>query len=439
MTQRTSPAQRQMFYQAHQAGETYPAIAQRSGVSRECVRYWCRRQHAGGSCQTRYRRAPGGRLSRFSARVRYVVLRLRLEHPRWGPNRLRAKLKQRPSLQGQRLPSEASVGRYLHQWRRFRRPPKRIAASPTHRPDPPTYVHQRWQVDFKLGLPLTDGTRVNLFTVREPVGEACLGALLFPAGRVGQPARKVTLAEVRSVLRQCFARWGTLPDEIQTDGEPVLIDSAREAFPSSFRLWLVGLGITHRVIRSGKPTDQAEVERCHRTLNDYALVGNEACSPATLQQRLEVAVQELLFELPSRAAGCAGRPPAQAHPDLFQPRRPFGPEHELAHFDLARVDAYLATQTWERLAGATGQICIGGHHHYYTVGRAFSHQRIQVRFDPMDRSFVFTPRDDPARELNRRPARHLQVSDLTGLAMWPFGPGPQQLCLPLVFAKGVNC
>ena len=115
----------------------------------------------------------------------------------------------------------------------------------------------------------------DLHTVRDPVGEACLSAVVFPAQKVKQRVERVSLAQVQAVLRRCFAQWHTLPDEIQTDGETVLVASGTDAFPSTFTLWLAGLGISHQVIRSGRPTDNAEVERCHRTINDYAIVGNE--------------------------------------------------------------------------------------------------------------------------------------------------------------------
>ena len=119
-------------------------------------------------------------------------------------------------------------------------------------------------------------------------------------------------------LRTCFADWQALPDEIQTDGEPVLIGRAGEHFfPSRFTLWLKGLGIDHLVIRSGKPTDNAEVERCHRTVNDYAIIGNEGLNVKQLQQVLQDSVRELTYELPSRAEGCDGQPPVKAHPDLL--------------------------------------------------------------------------------------------------------------------------
>lgn len=436
MAKRTSVSQRHEFHRRHQAGQSYPAIAEQMGVSPACVRYWCRRQRDGGDCQTRYACPSPGVLSRFDAKVRYVILRLRLEHPRWGPSRIRVRLKKRPSLKGLRLPSETQLGRYLHQWPRFRR--QRSAKPVRERPRQPTQVHQRWQLDFKMGIALQDGSLVNLHTVRDPVGEVCLGAVISPAGRVGQAPQKITAEQARATLRRCFARWGTLPREVQTDGEPSLVGQPQGDFPSLFTLWLKGLGIEHLVTRPGQPTDNAEVERCHRTVTDYAVMGNEKVAPATLQTILDEAVDELLAELPSRAEGCAGRPPLEAHPELLQAPRPFRPELELVHFDLRRVDAYLATLTWERVVGKTGQVDLGGHR--YSVGRPYARRQVRIQFDPADRHFVLYDPDRPEIEIRRRPALGLQVTDLTGLATWPVGLGPQQV--PLLWPirwEGVNC
>lgn len=191
------------------------------------------------------------------------------------------------------------------------------------------------------------------------------------------------------------------------------------------------------MIRRGRPTDNAEVERCHRTINDYATVGNEKASVARLQEILDQSVEELASELPSRAEGCAGRPPIETHPELLQPRRPFCPEHESALFDLKRVNDYLAQFVWERKVGKTGQIEIGGRR--YGVGRAYARRHVQVRFDSADRHFVFHASDEPEQEIRRRPARGLDVADLTGLHPWPIRMGPQQLPLPLVIPEEVNC
>lgn len=435
MTSRTTPYLRRRFCQRHLSGETYRTIARSEGVSTWTIRYWCRRERDGGNMQTVYRREPAGLLGRFDPKVPYCILRLRLEHPRWGPSRILAGLRKRPSLRGLSLPSEASIGRYVHHWPRFRRPPKeRIKRQ---RPKEPTAVHQCWQIDFKLAIVLRDGSYVNLHTVRDPVGEACIGAFVFSAGKGGRMPHNPKLEDVRATLRACFARWHTLPDEIQSDGDSVLIGNHRQPFPTVFTLWLKGLDVGHRVTRPGRPTDNAEVERCHRTVNDYAIVGHKQDSAQRLQQILDQAVYELNFELPSRAEGCRGRPPIAAHPELLQPRRPFQPERELALFDLNRVDAYLGGFTWQRTVGKTGQIEVGRHR--YSVGRAHARRRVLIRFDPADRHFVFYDVDDPEVEIRRRPAKRLDVTDLTGLAEWPVGLGIQQLPLPFFIPEGVSC
>ena len=435
MTTRTTPCLRQRFCQRHRSGETYQAIADSEGVSQWTIRYWCRRERDGGDMQTVYRREPAGWLGRFDPKMRYCILRLRLEHPRWGPNRMLAGLSKRPSLRGLPLPSEASIARYLHQWSRFRRQPKEQIKR--QRPKEPTAVHQRWQIDFKLAIRLHDGCYVNLHTVRDPVGEACIGAFVFSAGQRGRLPHNPQMEDARLALRACFAQWQTLPDEIQSDGDSVLIGNHHQPFPSVFTLWLKGLAVEHLVTRPGRPTDNAEVERCHRTVTDYAIVGNEQASALQLQKILDQAVYELNFELPSRAAGCRGRPPVTAHPELLQPRRPFQPEHELALFDLKRVDAYLAGCTWQRKVGKTGQIEVGRQR--YSVGRAHARRSVLIRFDPADRHFVFYDDDDPEVEIRRRPAKRLDVTDLTGLAQWPHGLGFQQLSLPSFISEGVDC
>lgn len=429
---RTTVAQRRKFHELHQSGSSYEEIAERFGVSKECVRYWCRRQRDGKGCETYYHRAPTGLLSHFALKVRYVILRLRLEHPRWGPNRIRAQLKKRPSLRGLPLPSEASIGRYLHQWRRFRRKPKKRTLRPSA--PSPTRVHQCWQIDFKVGIRLANDLRVNLHTVRDPVGEAYIGDFVYATGK---RQGRVKMEEVRAVLRRCFARWGTLPDEVQTDEEPVLVNPDSEAFPSVFTLWLKGLGVEHRVIHH--VTSNAQVERCHRTVNDYAVVGNEDNPPEALQAILDQSTNELNFELPSRAKGCAGLPPVVVHPELLHPLRSFQPEQELALFDLKRVDAYLSTFTWRRIVDQNGRVSLGGKRGRYSVGRTYARREVVVRFDPEDRHFVFSEANAPENVIKRLPAKGLEVTDLTGLAAWPTGLGPQQLPLPLLLTKGVNC
>ncbi len=379
MVKRTSIEERQLFYRDHLAGKSYPRIATETGYSQACVRYWCRRQWDGGKIETKYQRPKQAILSRFDPRVRYAILRLRLKHPRWGPNRIVFHLRKRTSVRHLRLPSETQIGRYLHQWERFRRKTRPELKRP--RPQQPTEVHQRWQLDFKMGIALESGELVNLHTVCDPVGEACLGAQVFPAGRVGSGPHKIKFEQVQATLCYCFAHWKTLPQEIQTDGETDLVAERRtNDFPKPFTLWLKGLGIAHLVIRPGRPTDQAEVERCHRTINDYAIIGNESTDLSTLQAILNQAVVELARELPSQAPGCSGQPPGQAHPELLQPGLTFSPEWEWAVFDLQNVDQHLAALCWTRKVNKSGQVKVAAKRYY--IGRIYAGQEVEVRFDP---------------------------------------------------------
>lgn len=437
MLARTTPDDRRRFYEAHIHGASYRQIAEAASVSLACVRFWCRRLRKGGSCLTTPHGRPAGLLQSFDPKVRFAILRLRVQHPRWGPGRIQHGLQQRPSLRCLALPSRAQIGRYLQRWPRLRRPAA-VPRPPTPRPQPPTQVHECWQIDFKMGWRLARDQLVNLHTICDPVGEVCIAARVTPAGRRGRRPQHVTLHELQDTVRQGVEQWHTLPQRVQVDGEAVFIGHPDDAFPSRFRLWLLGLQVDLVRTRPGKPTDNAEVERWHHTLCDYALVGNEQLSASQLQQQLATALALLAFELPSRAAGCGGQPPVQAHPELLQPPQPFLPEHELCRFDLDRVDRYLAAQTWSRRVGKTGQLCLGGWHQYYSIGRRHAGQRVRVTFDPHDRHFVFSELAAPFQELARRPARELDVASLTGLA----APGslavPQQLSLFSLLA-GVSC
>lgn len=424
MGEQTTCKQRSMFYQRHSQGETYKEISEAMGVSRECVRYWCRRQRAGMGVQSQYHRKPSGLLSRFSPIVRYVILRLRVEHPHWGASRIQHAARHRRSLQAEPIPSRAQIGRYLHQWTEFRRrPSQRIERE---RPRQPERVHECWQMDFKIGIVLQNGRQVNLHTVRDPFGAACIGAVVHDAGKAGQRPRQITLEQARATLRRCFTFWNTVPERLQTDNQTGLA-AARQSndFPTLFTLWLVGLGIQHVFIRPGHPTDNAEVERCHRTLTDYAIIGNQDLPQPQLQRWLDLSVYRLNFELPSQAHGCNGKPPVEAHPDLLQPAHWFQSEQELANFDLQRVYDYLAKSTWERIVSKAGRIDLGGFR--YGVGSRYSGKRITIRFDPVSCVFILY---DGQTLIRRHLAHGLSIEDLTGLGRHTSSLGPQQLRFP---------
>ncbi len=157
----------------------------------------------------------------------------------------------------------------------------------------------------------------SVCNVRGPVGAAIIASRAFPV-QTEKHWRKLQWTEVREVLRAGFTEWQTLPDGVVTDNELSLGGSPTDPFPSLLTLWLVGLGVRHIFIRPHCPTDQAQVERTHRTPSDFALDEESQANLTALQQALdrERVLHNTLFPCsgqrlsrPPAAGGSPGAPP----------------------------------------------------------------------------------------------------------------------------------
>ncbi len=117
-TQATTIAQRREMMLLVEEGHTYAAVAEHIGVSFWTARRWIRQTKRCGleSLVSCYGRPATGPLSSFDALVRYAVLRLKSQHPKWGAEYVLKKLGERPSLQDKKLSSATTIWRY---WRSF--------------------------------------------------------------------------------------------------------------------------------------------------------------------------------------------------------------------------------------------------------------------------------------------------------------------------------
>jgi hypothetical protein len=191
----------------------------------------------------------------------------------------------------------------------------------------------------------------------------------------------------------------------------------------------VGLNRQHVTSRSHRPTDQAQVERGHRTLGDMTWEEELFARVTDLQGALEDRPQRYNTVRPVKAADCDGQPPLTVHPTARFSGRPFQPELEWRLFDLKRVDAFLAQQVGVRHVGEQGQVGVGADHYY--LGRAHAFQTVTVRFQPATRTFRFELAD--GTHLTDTPARGLDAADLIGYApLTEHGPLIFQFPLPLV-------
>ncbi len=259
--------ERERIYRAKLEGKTLEEAAAEVGCSLPCARKWWRRGRVEGLKGLHNRpRGPSqrGPLSRFDPRIAEAALSLKRRHPRWGPDRVLAALRTDPNLQGLHLPSRSRLAVFFRErcpeCVRKRKPRLPRPSSPPRA----TGVHEIWQVDIQEGIRLADGTIASVCNVRDPVGAAIIASRAFPV-QTEKHWRKLQWTEVREVLRAGFTEWQTLPDGVVTDNELSLGGSPTDPFPSLLTLWLVGLGVRHIFIRPHCPTDQAQVERTHRT------------------------------------------------------------------------------------------------------------------------------------------------------------------------------
>lgn len=247
--------------------------------------------------------------------------------------------------------------------------------------------------------------------------------------------RKLTTAEVQQVLRTAFREWQTMPDSILTDNELGLAGSPQELFPSRLTLWLRGLGITHRRIRPHRPTDQPQIERNHRTLDNLTADPASRANLVTFQAALDRERAVYNRQFPCRASDCQQRPPLVAHPQLLHARRPYPPEgDEWPVFELQRVFDYLATFWFQRQISSIGILSIGSVQYY--LGRPFASKRVRIRCDPATREWLIyerlaAPPVEGEPLLARQAIRSLDFKTLTGLEPQPLPLAQSiQLALP---------
>lgn len=429
--------EKERIYWGKLRGRTLPELATEIDCSVECARKWWRVGRDKGLAGLRAPRRGRGRtgtLSQFDPCVAEQALCYKRAHRRWGADRVIVELARHPEFKDLTLPGRSRLASFFKE-----RCPECVAKRKP-RPEPvprlpdATGVHEVWQLDSQEKILLATGEIATICNIRDPVGAAMIASRAFSV-KTDLHWRKLEWTEVRQVIRQGCTEWQTLPQAVQTDNELGLAGGPNDPFPGPLTLWLVGLGVKHRFIRPGCPTDQPHIERNHQTLDNWTLNEVDRADLPHLQQALDRERKVYNHWFPSRASDCAGRPPLTAHPELLRPWRPYQPKWELALFDIQRVYDYLATFTFKRKVNASAQVSLG--RRMYSLGKKLVRDReletVLVRFDPVDQQWVFSTETE--EELVRRPLKGMDVQSLTGLAPHAVKVSlPIQLSLPFLVA-----
>ena len=275
-------------------------------------------------------------------------------------------------------------------------------------PDPKVVgVHQRWQMDAKEGIPL-GAERVNVQEIHDVFSGLMIISQAFVT-TTPKRWRRLSRSEHQEALRLAFTKWG-LPLEVQTDNDGEFVNPDDPTFPSLFTLWLAGLAVRHVLSRPHRPTDQAQVERHHRTQGDFVWKDQTFERVEQLQQALDQQGDLYNQAYPSQAAHCHGTPPLVVFPTARTTGRPYHPDLEWEMFDLKRVDAFLAQFVWTRKVAKNGVVHLGDQ--YYILGRVRKGQSVSVRYLADLRSFRFE--DSQGVLINILPALGLEKEHLIG-------------------------
>lgn len=408
-----------------QEGKSDVQIAQQLRLNKHTVRKWRRRGQGqvdppgagliGRPCQ--------GALSTYPSRFAQMLRNWRTAHPGWGPKTLYAELLRHPAFQGERLPSKATLFRWLHQ-EQFARAYQKHVALPAKCVSPAAACHEEWEMDARGHEKIPKVGVVSLINVNDVFSKVKI--MSYPCW-LGQTrlTHSPKKEDYQVVLRLAFTQWG-LPDRLAVDhGSSFYDNRSKSPYPTPLHFWLIALGVDLTFGRPGQPRDQAMTERSHQIWDQQVLEGQSFATPYCLFQALNQRRTFLNNCLPCASLGEVA--PLVAHPEALQPRRVYRPEWEAELLDLERIYAYLSQGRWFRKGSGAFTISLG--QEIYYLGKACEGKEVQITFDPKSHELIFQTPDWE----NRQAIQGVSIQSLMG-EMGPLAHLQDfQLALPLTW------
>ncbi len=246
--------QRYEFIRQWEAGErSVSELCREYGISRPTAYKWRRRfqeeRLAGLKNRSHRPKEIAGRTGKlWLQRLR----RERRRRPTWGVRKLRWSLERRYGAK--RLPSVATLGRWLRRWGLTPGKRRRVRGPELARPGlrKARAANEVWTVDFKGWYWTGDGTRVEPLTVRDLYSHYSFCVRLL---------RRQCLLTTKREMQRLFRRYG-LPKRIRCDnGTP--FGAGGPTGLTRLSAWWVKLGIKVEFITPGKPSENGSHEQFH--------------------------------------------------------------------------------------------------------------------------------------------------------------------------------
>jgi transposase InsO family protein len=242
-------------------GVTMTALCARYGISRKTGYKWASRyrEQGLGGLQDQSR-APMQMSGKTPYVIREAIISLRQKfRVRLGPKKLLKLLEEQ--FPPEELPSTTTVYNILRKAGLIkpRRRRQRVPASRQPFADVQE-LNEVWSVDFKGQFKMRDGRWCYPLTVMDHTSRYLLGCQ-------GLVSTRFTLS--KPVFVRLFKEFG-LPSRIRSDNGVPFATVARGGL-SKLSIWWLHLGILPERIEPGKPQQNGQHERMHRTLKEWVL------------------------------------------------------------------------------------------------------------------------------------------------------------------------
>ena len=235
--------------------------------------------------------------------VRQALVDCRLDHPTWGPRKLKAYLERcSPEIL---WPASSTIGAILKERDLVGRRRRRRSALPLTRPFAPVDdVNQSWSIDFKGWFRTGDGARCDPLTMSDAHSRYLLCCQICAQSQ----------AEVESRTDRIFKEFG-LPDRLRMDNGAPWGSSGAGGLTLVSVKW-AKLGIRLEFIEPGCPEQNGRHERMHATLKADTLQP-PAADAAAQQARFDSFRALFNKERPHEALG--QQPPASRYQPSNRP------------------------------------------------------------------------------------------------------------------------
>ena len=358
-------------------------------------------------------------LATFAPWLKDHIIKLRNNHPGWGPKTIYEQLKIDSKFKGSVLPSVRSIATLLKAKGLVKSYDKYIPIPQSNR-QKAQRPHHIWELDAQGAYRLKGLGPITMINIKDSFSRIYCMAYPNPKKSIYGFSKR---SDYQCALRLAFMENG-LPEILQTDHEGIFHENkGGSAFPTLFHLWLIGLGISKIFSRIRRPTDQARVERMHQTIERQAIQGIEHQDWQALfsycQQRRKFLNQVLPCSSLNHQA------PYEAFADHKHSGRYYQPHLEEQMMDLKRIYTFLQGGKWFRRTSKAKTLTLGGQVYY--LAKAQPQTEILIRFDA--KTLMLSFYDVKEHLLQKLPIKGITKRILIGDVFWKMSN--VQLELPL--------